>query len=458
MIRNKRLLSRNRKSFTQPPFWSLDHPLYTLSSSLSGEERIGNDFESYVSQAFKDNGTIFACMVARQLVFSEARFLWRRFENGRPTDLFGDQSLGIIETPWPQGTTGQLLSRMDQDASLAGNFWGVRVDDQGRFGRNATGSNVRIFRMRPDWVTVVIDAPSGHLLGPDAQPVGVLYKPPAVGTVQQTEWLIPYQDVMHYAPIPDPVRRFVGMSWLTPIVKEIESDTKVTRHKNKFFDNAAVPNIAVKFDKETSPEAFQNFVENFKSTHQGSWNAYKTLFLMGGADVTPLTQDFKQMELSQTQGKSESRVASAAGVPPSWVGFSEGLQGSALNAGNFAAARRRFADGTIRPLWRIAAAALQQATQPRDSNRSLWYDDRDIAFLREDQKDIADIQFRQASALRQMVDAGFEPSSSVQSIANDDFRQLQHTGLFSVQLHPPGSTEADNSQSVNPPDIEEDTQ
>jgi intein/homing endonuclease len=40
-----------------------------------------------------------------------------------------------------------------------------------------------------------------------------------------------------------------------------------------------------------------------------------------------------------------SRLAAAAGVAPSWVGFSEGLQGSSLNAGNFQAARRRFSDG-----------------------------------------------------------------------------------------------------------------
>lgn len=435
-----------RKSFSQPLSWANDGlrlPLLSTSSLKPSEERIENDFQGYVHGMYKSNGTVFACILARQWVFSEARFQYRRFTRGRPGDLFGDASLGLLEHPWPGGTTGELLQRMEQDASLAGNYWATKVDDDGNAGSSARGRGLRVAHMRPDRVTMVIGSNSGNPNSIDAKIVGVIYRaPPAEGFAEQETLLLP-GEVVHYSPIPDPAARFRGMSWLTPLIREIEADKLATVHKAKFFENAAVPNMAVTFDKETGKDEFDEFVLGFKDKHQGAWNAYKTLFLMGGADIKPLTTDFKQLEFSQTQGKGESRIAAAAGVPPSWVGFSEGLQGSSLNAGNFTAARRRFADGTIRPLWRMAAASLGPlVSTPADAE--LWYDDRDIAFLREDMKDVAEIQAKQAVAMRSLVDAGYDPDAAARFVRDDDLTQLlgQHSGLFSVQLQPPGTEAA----------------
>ena len=62
--------------------------------------------------------------------------------------------------------------------------------------------------------------------------------------------------------------------------------------------------------------------------------------------------------ISLASSADGTRLAAAAGIPPVVVGFSEGMQGSSLNAGNYSAARRRMADGTMRPLWRNAARSL----------------------------------------------------------------------------------------------------
>jgi phage portal protein BeeE len=430
---------RPRAAFPeQPPFWAnLDSGLFAPMSSK--EEIIGNDFEAYVSGAFKANGTVFACILARQWVFSEARFQYRRFESGRPQALFGDSSLRALARPWPGGTTGELLARMEQDASLAGNAFFTLADDAGRVGKAARGEGLRVARLRPDRVKLVIGSHSGNPNAIDAHVLGYWHKAPAGEGKDEIKTLLLADEVAHYSPIPDPDARFVGMSWLTPLIKEIEADKLATVHKGKFFNNAAVPNMAITFDKETAPDEFEEFVEAFRAKHQGAWNAYKTLFLMGGADVKPLSMNFQELEFAQTQGKGESRIAAAAGVPPSWVGFSEGLQGSSLNAGNFGAARRRFADGTIRPLWRMAAASLERILEVPEG-AELWYDDRDIAFLREDSKDQADIQSTEAQSIRTLVDAGYKPESIVAAITAADWNLLEHTGTFSVQLQPPGGT------------------
>jgi hypothetical protein len=109
--------------------------------TLSGnEERIDGTFPGYVQGAYKRNGIVFACMAARMLMFSEARFKFRQQRAGRPGDLFGTPALGILEVPWTNGTTGGLLSRMIQDVDLAGQLlrrppaWPVAAADAARPG------------------------------------------------------------------------------------------------------------------------------------------------------------------------------------------------------------------------------------------------------------------------------------------------------------------------------------
>lgn len=424
--------------------WSPDHPLnqaaaFAGTSSGSDRERIENDFEGYVLGAYKSNGPVFACVTARQFVFSEAVF---KFRSKQDKKLFGSPALALLETPWPGGTTGELLSRMEQDVSLAGNSWWTLTNDQGQYGNAAkNGTGQRLAHLRPDWVTMVIASRSRDPRAIDAHLAGIIYEPSAAmggGTPTAPRVTLSMEEVAHYSPIPDPTARFRGMSWMTPVLREIEADKGATRHKGAFFDNAAVPNMAVTFDKETSREDFDEFVEGFNGNHSGAWQAYKTLFLMGGADVTPLSHDFRSMDFAGVVGKGESRIASAAQVPPSWVGFSEGMQGSALNSGNMAANRRRFADGTIRPLWRMAVASLSVLLEiPAGSE--LWWDESGIAFLREDQRDRAEIMRIDMNAVDAGIKAGFEPDACVEAVESDDIRKLvgKHTGLVSVQMQPP---------------------
>jgi hypothetical protein len=71
----------------------------------------------------------------------------------------------------------------------------------------------------------------------------------------------------------------------------------------------------------------------------------------------------------------------------------------------------------------------------------LWYDDRDVAFLREDLTAAADIQAREASTIVSLISAGYEPDSVVRAVRTGDFVLLKHTGLLSVQLMPPSESQ-----------------
>jgi len=444
------------KSFSEPPFWALESARYSLwNTSTAEHERIENDYEGYVLGALKGSGIVFSCIQKRWQVFSQARFLWRRFDQGRPQDLFGSSELDLLENPWPNGTTGELLTLAEIDASLAGNFYATTCSADGTIGRASRGkAGRRIVRMRPDWTTLVLDAPSGDLYGLDARVVAAIYEPRSIfaGTSHQSVTLLP-EEFMQYSPIPDPIARYRGMSWLTPILREIESDTATTLHKLKFFENAATPALVVKGIKAATPGQFQKIVDEMEDAHAGSTNAFKTLYLAEGADAAPLAFNLKDMDFKQIQGAGEVRVATAAGVPSVILGNTEGLAGSSLNQGNFAAARRLFADTTVTDLWNKASPAFQTLVTPPGNGASLWYDYRDIPFLREDAKDDAEIRAANAQALRQLLDAGYKPDAAVDYLRTGDLKKLigGHSGLFSVQLQPPMPNGPPKPVPVPPP-------
>lgn len=397
----------------------------TGTSVSADTESIENSFIGYINSLYKSNGIVFALMEARRSVFSEARFQFQRINKGRPGDLFGSNALKLLERPWPNGTTGELLSRAIQDVDLAGNHYVVRESG-------------RLRRLRPDWVQIVLTAPPDRAVESDV--AGYIYYPGGIGNGTGKIYLP--EEMAHWSYIPDPEAQYRGMSWLTPVMREIQADKAYTDHKAKFVSNAATPKMAVSLKETVTKQQFMEFMEAFDAANGGVENAYKTMYLGGGADVTTVGANMVQMDFKQVQGGGESRIAAAAGVPSVVVGFSEGMQGSSLNAGNYKSAKESFADRTLRPLWHSISDAYETLVQlPADNGTvRLWYDDRDISFLRTDRKEQSEILSTNQSTIVGYVTSGFTPESAVAALSAGDETLLVHTGLVSVQLLPPGTT------------------
>ena len=207
---------------------------------MQGErEDIGRDFLGLCRGAYKQNAVVFACMLVRLAVFSEARFQFRRIRNGKPGDLFGNQDLAPLENPWPGATTGDLLTRMIQDVDLAGNFFAVRRPGN------------RIARLRPDWVSIILGVPGDQdavTFDADTEVLGYLYTPGGVASGNDpVAYLV--NEVAHFAPIPDPEAAFRGMTWLHSCVDEILGDKAMSRHKVKFFERGGTPNLQIQFSR-----------------------------------------------------------------------------------------------------------------------------------------------------------------------------------------------------------------
>lgn len=399
-------------------------PSYTTTIPGQKAEPVLDSFTGYVQGAYKGNGVVFAISLARAMLFTDITFKWRRRgTSGGGNDLFVSADTTLITQP--------LLMRAEQDTTAAGTFFVVRLDG-------------KLKRLRPDWCEFILTADPSVAIESDV--IGIRYTvggPKSGGNtalypVNPPEGVDPEGYAAWWSPIPDPDAQYRGMSWLSPVIKEKQADQAATEHKLKFFENAATPNLAVSLKESVTVDQFNKFVQATSAAHDGVNNAYKTMYLGGGADVTVIGADMHQLDFRNTQGAGETRMCAAGRVPPIIVGLSEGL--SAATYSNYAQARRAFGDSWARPTWKSFALAIEPLiTLPPGGAADLWYDISDVAFLREDVKDIAEVQSTTMATIASAISAGFTPGSAVAAILAEDLSLLEHSGLMSVQLQPPGS-------------------
>ena len=398
---------------------------YPLSASVlqftyqgSGKEQIGSTFQSYAGDGYMTNGPVFAAMRVRARLFAQAEFRYRHVDTQKFAPSSAD--LDILAAPWPNGQTADLLSRCLLDADLAGNSFTARIGNQ-------------LVRLRPDWVTIVSELveSNGHEW---RNVVGYLYAPNGV-TADADFYTV--DEVAHWAPIPDPLAEFRGMSPLSPVVREVNADIAMNYHKRAFFENSATPNLLIKYAQEVPPEVLAKIKAQFKSSHAGPLNAWDTAVLDAGGDVTVVGHSFQEMAFTALQSAGETRIASALGVPPILAGMADGLNSAGYNV--YAPAMRAFADGEMRSLWASWCSAHAKFTSPPDQH-VLWYDTRAIAALREGEKDIADAARFWAVAANQLVASGYDPDSVTAALVANDFSVLKHSGVLPNSVSPSSGT------------------
>ena len=414
---------------------------------------IENNLSGYISEVANRDGVVAACVYARSLLLSQLRFKFRNITDGPQAALFGSPGLAVLEGPARAAT----LTLAEQHVSYAGNAYFYFRDD----------GTIKV--LRPDWVSILIGSntdPEEPGFALDAEVLGYIWHPNSRGAKQDygTRILAPSQ-VAHWMPEPDPLLPVRGQSWVTSVMRDILVDRQATDHLGGFFDNAATPNLVFKMDPSKTPAEIAEFAAQTNQLHAGVDQAYKNLFIGGGADVMVVGTDINKLDYSNLQAGHEARVASRARVPAVILGIREGLKGSALNSGNYSSSRRMWSDGWFTPtadgLCDVLAPHIDKPKGPIE----LTYDPARIAFLQEDRTDEATIQQAQALTIRQFIDAGFVPATAVEAVRTGDFSKLQHTGLYSVQLQPPrtepepdGDDEPDgdeNAKGDEPPGPEE---
>lgn len=412
------LFSRFSSRFTSPGINPSGASILTTTYGMNGNESIMPTLVGNTQQAYGGNAVVFGAILARLSLFSEATFAFRNLADKQLSGSFESDgrrntALRKLENPWPNGTTGELLARMLQDADLAGNAYVWDAGDQ-------------LVRLRPDWITIVTEMVYDPMGREYRKVIGYYYEPPV--TAQPYEGqprLFSVDEVAHWSPNPDPTASFRGMSWLTPVLREVWADQAMTDYKIQYLSNAASPNLLIKYAQKLGQDSLLSIADRIQARHGGSDNAFKTLVLDEGADATVIGNTFEQMNFSTVQAAGENRIIIASGVPGIVIGSKEGLMAATYS--NYEQAMRRFADVTMRPLWRSVCACLSQLVAVPAGSR-LWFDTSDIAALRQGEKEQADTTLVQSQSIAELVKFGYDPESAVAAVTSGNLQLLKHTG------------------------------
>ncbi len=420
--------------------------LYPLGINQSAQawsktEEISSTLPNYM-QAIKKSPPAFAAEYVRATVLSQARFIWR---NRRDRHTFPNNDLALLEHPWVNGTTGELLSRMEWHAGLAGNAYVYRQ------------SATRLRVLRPDWVAIIYGSdsdpedPKGAL---DVEVVGYAYKNGGFSQNNKAAiTIILPEQLAHWTPLPDPMSPGLGMSWLTPVLRDIQVDQLIEEYKLAFFANGATPNLVIKGIPSPTMSQFVEFVDKMEAAHKGTLNAWKTLYLQTGADATVIGSNMQNLALNDLRSTGEERISYLSRVPAAILGIAAGLKGSSLNAGNYSETRRTFADTWYYATLADCCAALS-AIVDVPGGAELWYDATDVPMLREDALAAIQIELAKQQAIVAYVQAGFKPESVLTAVNAQDITELEYDERFiSVQLQ---SLTNAKTQDANGPEADPD--
>jgi len=402
---------------------------YITGASGSNPDDVDRGFVGMVQGVHNRHGVVAAAVATRAMLLSQVRFQWRRPDG----TMFGNRDLLPLERPGTYSRP-EFLSRLEYDVSYSGT---------GLIGRRGG----RLFRLAPDRTTFILGSDSdpswdGDTMVPpyDTEVIGLAYR--AGGASGKSEGKVEVftpGDFAVWAPDPDPVHFWRGQSWITSVMREILLDGQVTDHEGKFFEKAAVPGLVFMMDPLRTPDEIMAYEKVVNEKFAGNTNSYRNMFLGGATDVKVVGSNLTDLGLHELQGTYENRVAVRSRIPAVVLGTKESLSGSSLNAGNYSAARRMLADGWFSPTVDNLCAALEAVVPPPTDGTELGFDSSRVLFLQEDQKDAADITQTNAVAMRQLVEAGFEPKTVIDAVMTGDMSKLTHTGNVSVQLQPPGS-------------------
>jgi phage portal protein BeeE len=382
-----------------------------LTSSYGSPDReaVLPQVAAWAAQAHGSSSPVFSAHLVRMALFSEVTF---KFQAKDDKHLFGNQDLAKLEEPFGPGTTTQhLLSRMEQDAFLAGQayIWDPPDED-------------RLVRLRPDWVTIVSEVVRSAN-GWYRRPAGYWFEPPKGLTGQGNGFMIPAEECVHWAPIPDPLADFRGMSPLTPIARDVQGDDQMARYKIRYLQNNATPNIIIRYAQKLQPATIDAIRERTAARYAGADNAGKTLVLDQGADLTMAGNSLSQMDFSNVLAVAAERILAACGVPGVLVGL-EPLRGAGRG---YQESMQKFANLWARPQWRSACGALAPLVDVPVGNR-LWFDASDVAALQDGEMERGQTSLVRGQALLALVQAGFTHDSAKAAVESGDLSQLEAGG------------------------------
>lgn len=265
-------------------------------------------------QAYGENAWVHrAVQVISQAIAATDWHLFR--QNNRTGDRVDLEQSHPLRKLWlnpnPFFTRHEFLERTGQHGELAGEaFWWVLAD--------ARGIPVELWPLRPDRVTPVPDK--------DNFIKGYVYQ------IGQDRIPLEVADVIHI-PQPSPLDMYRGIGVTRTILEDASNEEAASQYARSVFRNSARPGGVVKVNEGMHDAEWERMRERWKAQHQGSQNAFRTVFLDNAEwqDVRQFTAE--ELQFTELRRYNRDVILGAFGIPRSVVGITEDVNRSNAEAG-----------------------------------------------------------------------------------------------------------------------------
>ena len=214
--------------------------------------------------------------------------------------------------------------------------------------RDRAGRLIALWPLRPDRVGPIYGTAADGM-GADAVLVGWSYQIP--GTAQYVP--IPRGDILLFN-LPDPMGESGGMveglGPLQVLAAEIGADNEATRYVGSLLANDARPGTVLKIKGKITSADDARLIKSAYTQEFSGRGRGKVGIVDNDTEVISVGFNLRDLEFPALRRISESRIASAFGVPAMLVGLLVGIEHATFS--NYAEAREYFAETTCGGYWR----------------------------------------------------------------------------------------------------------
>lgn len=285
------------------PNWDIQDPRdFSLSPSLARET---------IQFPYLDHPTVHACIKKIASSIAQVPFVLTKGSDGKKPVQAGDRLYNLFRDINPQSNRYLFFEAIISYLLIDGNAMILPERSLGQ----ATGAPgavpAELWAIRYDRFTPVVDRTTKKL-------IGWQYRPELSGE------MIPLKvnEVIHLKMF-NPYDQIKGLSPLRAARLAIDTDYKASLFNRAFFENSAIPSLAITLPEELDPDEFDAWVKKWEDRHQGASRSKKVALLEGGATIKELGISHKDMEFLKQQNFNQQRICMVYGVPPPVIGVDE---------------------------------------------------------------------------------------------------------------------------------------
>lgn len=306
------------------------------------------NFETMVRDGWRKNELIFACISKKANTASQVALEIRQKRNDR---VFDDHpAKALIQAPNP------FMSEFD--------FWSAVIIYQDLAGRaifekerSRRGVPVRLWPLRPDWVSVV---PSGSTM------IGAYkYSPPGL-----TPQLLDPADVLDFR-LFDPINQYNTWPPVAVAARVGDVDNSATDFVKLTFQKGGTPQGILKTVQKLNDASVEDIRRRWRARYGGYENWIDPAVLDSDAEYQRTGMTFEEMGFEKLDARNEARICMILKVPPILVGANIGLARSTYS--NYREARSAWWEDDLIPLYHNHADVLEnQLLTDFDKTRQVY--------------------------------------------------------------------------------------